>query len=298
MADAVRIDPGSCTLSGLPLTMPSLSGEASALFWALAWVAQGPRSVGIRIWSDCLVALGQVNGSFGIAGANSVAEHARSLLQAVQVSGIAIEDIRHVRSHQGHPANECVDSFAKWACKRNSVPPAPEQLPFAKAAQTGQLAWWWCVIDSVRCPDHWPLHVGTDFLDQDRFADTCPPTELESCSWFGLPAAGEHTAKGSSVAFGLRLMSVNVQTLASTSAASEEASDQAFERCRRAELGQLRLSIRTAMFACARVGTSMAISELSCGLTRHCPSPSMHRTTSEFSCLIFLSSTLTLGHSL
>eukprot|EP00439_Symbiodinium_sp_Y106_P031066 s7066_g3.t1 len=237
MADAVRIDPGSCTLSGLPLTMPSLSGEASALFWALAWVAQGPRSVGIRIWSDCLVALGQVNGSFGIAGANSVAEHARSLLQAVQVSGIAIEDIRHVRSHQGHPANECVDSFAKWACKRNSVPPAPEQLPFAKAAQTGQLAWWWCVIDSVRCPDHWPLHVGTDFLDQDRFADTCPPTELESCSWFGLPAAGEHTAKGSSVAFGLRLMSVNVQTLASTSAASEEASDQAFERCRRAELG-------------------------------------------------------------
>ena len=40
-------------------------GELSALFWALAWLAQGAMRTCVQIWSDCFVALQQTNGDVG-----------------------------------------------------------------------------------------------------------------------------------------------------------------------------------------------------------------------------------------
>eukprot|EP00439_Symbiodinium_sp_Y106_P041080 s5433_g5.t1 len=169
-------------------------GEASALFWAFAWLAQGPKHIPVHVWSDCLVVLQQANGHFGFP--------LEDLL-----------DVWHIRSHRGHPANECVDALAKWACRGAVVPAAAFQCAVAAALRQGQVAWWWLVIESVRCPLAWPRQQGKHFTDGDRFADVAPPTEAESRAWLGLDPVADPSGRSSALTIHLRLMSVNVQTL-------------------------------------------------------------------------------------
>ncbi|CAE7254309.1 PEPKR2 [Symbiodinium sp. CCMP2592] len=115
----------------------ALRGEQSALFWALAWLMQGPTAVPVHIWSDCLVALQQTSGSFGCQAEDSPARSARALYQA-----------RHPRSRS--KANECVDGLAKWACKVALLCGTKPRHLLAEAARLDKLTWWWLIIDSVR----------------------------------------------------------------------------------------------------------------------------------------------------
>ena len=63
-AGQVVTDPASKLFVGAN-THDALRGEASALFWALSWLLQGPKLVPILIRSDCSVALRQANGGYG-----------------------------------------------------------------------------------------------------------------------------------------------------------------------------------------------------------------------------------------
>ena len=124
-------------------THDALRGEVSALF---SWLLQGPKLAVVFVWSDCLVALKQTNGSYGSQADDCLSQHVRALFQALQASGVQVADIGHVRSHMGHPANECVDGFAKWACGRRAYPRSEAQVPFASAARSGRLEWWWLLL--------------------------------------------------------------------------------------------------------------------------------------------------------
>ena len=57
-------------------------GEASALFWAFAWLAQGPKHIPVHVWSDCLVVLQQANGHFGFPLEDLLVQGIRALSQA------------------------------------------------------------------------------------------------------------------------------------------------------------------------------------------------------------------------
>ena len=142
-------------------THDALRGEVSALF---SWLLQGPKLAVVFVWSDCLVALKQTNGSYGSQADDCLSQHVRALFQALQASGVQVADIGHVRSHMGHPANECVDGFARWACGRRAYPRSEAQVPFASAARSGRLEWWWLLLDSVSNPRLWPQHAGRDFI--------------------------------------------------------------------------------------------------------------------------------------
>ena len=197
-------------------THSAAKGELSALFWALVWLAQGPKGIPVQPWSDCVVALQQANGVFGASAQDHLARHTRAVFQVIQASGVDLGSVSHVRAHQGHPANECVDALAKWACRGRVCRGHPYQLPFAAAARDGSLDWWWFVISSVREPAYWPCHVGEDFLDRDRHADTEPPTVTESRAWLGLAPAENETVRGPGIKISVRAMTVNVQTLSQT----------------------------------------------------------------------------------
>ena len=56
-AGCVVIDADSPLLFVGAHTHDAIKGELSAIFWALAWLAQGPKLV--HPWSDCIVALGE-----------------------------------------------------------------------------------------------------------------------------------------------------------------------------------------------------------------------------------------------
>ncbi|CAE7260050.1 unnamed protein product [Symbiodinium sp. CCMP2592] len=206
IAGLVVTDPASEAYIGAT-QHDALRGEASALFWAMAWLVQGPKHVPVLVWSDCLVALQQPLDC-------TLSQGIRALCQALLSSDVDFHEVRHVRSHVGHPANEFVDAAAKWACRGQLDPTTPFQVSFAAVLRQGHLDWWWMLLDSVRCPLAWPCHVGRDFTDHDRFADTSPPTEAESREWLGLPASQGSKAHAVTTAINLRLLSVNVQTLA------------------------------------------------------------------------------------
>ena len=153
-----------------------------------------------------------------------LASNTRALFQAVQASDVGLLHVGHVRSHVGHPANECVDALAKWACRHGVDDCHPFQLSVAAAARDGSLAWWWFVLASVRDPACWPCHVGGDFVDKARHDDESLPTAAESRSWFGLEGADSVGICGPGLTVCFRAMTVNVQTLAQDPS-SEAASD-------------------------------------------------------------------------
>ena len=195
-------------ISGRQLTTLS-SASFQPFSGHLSGSRRDPRAFPVHPWSDCVVALQQANGAFGALATSRLAGYTRAVFQAVQASGVGLRQVSHVRSHQGHPANECVDGLAKWACCCRLDLGHPYQLPFAAAARNGSLEWWWLVISSVREPACWPRHVGGIFSTLIGMSDASPPTDAESRAWLGLPQDGSHKAQGLGLKICLRAMTVN-----------------------------------------------------------------------------------------
>ena len=65
----------------------ALEGERSALFWAVAWILQGPSATPTRVKSDCLVAAGQARGNMSNHAEPGTAEACRAITQAAEATG-------------------------------------------------------------------------------------------------------------------------------------------------------------------------------------------------------------------
>ena len=63
-----------------PARASAICGEQHALFWAAVWCMQSPAHAVLELFSDCIVALNQVTGSFGWSegdhGSNLQGSHA------------------------------------------------------------------------------------------------------------------------------------------------------------------------------------------------------------------------------
>ena len=60
--------------------------------------------------SDCEIAIGQATGRCSCEGSDGLAAVSRQVMQALAAGRPALQgEVRHVRSHQGQPANELAD---------------------------------------------------------------------------------------------------------------------------------------------------------------------------------------------
>ncbi|CAE7829122.1 unnamed protein product [Symbiodinium sp. CCMP2592] len=204
----------------------AIAGEYSALVWALLWSVQAPKSVGLELHSDCLVALQQANGIWSFQPTEGLASAARALQQLLcSVQAAFSGKIHHVRSHQGHPCNELADSIAKHFLKRTTPATlSTTQLRAAQAIRDGTAQWWWLIHNIARLPSLWPTAVGSSIADRDRFTDDSLPTEAEARHWFGFRDDVAQSSVRDTRVLSLRLLTVNVQTLAE---ANESTSAQA-----------------------------------------------------------------------
>ncbi|CAE7938142.1 unnamed protein product, partial [Symbiodinium necroappetens] len=137
-----------------PCRHSALCGEQHAILWAAIWLMQSPRHFRSHLVSDCLVALQQATGTFGWSDADSFAPLCRAAMQAACSARPTLDsEISHVRSHQGHPANELADHLAKSANRGHGVTPTPHQLWAAEWIRQGALAWLWVQIEAAAFPD-------------------------------------------------------------------------------------------------------------------------------------------------
>ena len=143
----------------------ALNGERSALFWAVAWSLQLPDSVRCTVWSDCLVAKGQTEGSCNTVAHAVLGRACRAVSLAAEASGrLHTGAFEHVRAHVGHAYNELVDGLAK------TCPHCFGDIPASIAAlsdwvTSGDIHWLWLVIESVRRPHCWPRHEAGSLVD-------------------------------------------------------------------------------------------------------------------------------------
>ena len=168
-------------------THSAVKGELSALFWALVWLAQGPKGIPVQPWSDCVVALQQAKRRlWGLGTGSPCAPHTSCFSRPFRHQVLALarlvmcaptRDIRQMSALMPLPNGHVATGYAVGTPIKFLLQPPPEM-----AVWIG----WWFVISSVREPAYWPCHVGEDFLDRDRHADTEPPTVTESCAWLGL----------------------------------------------------------------------------------------------------------------
>ena len=101
----------------------ALNGEQSALAWAAFWALQAPPCKVLGFSSDCETAIGQVTGRCGWKGAAELAATGRQLLQLLAAGRPAFQgDVRHVRSHQGQPANLLMVSPSMFAEDHGGTP--------------------------------------------------------------------------------------------------------------------------------------------------------------------------------
>ena len=142
----------------------ALNGERSALFWAVAWSLQLD-SVRCTVWSDCLVAKGQTEGSCNTVAHAVLGRACRAVSLAAEASGrLHTGAFEHVRAHVGHAYNELVDGLAK------TCPHCFGDIPASIAAlsdwvTSGDIHWLWLVIESVRRPHCWPRHEAGSLVD-------------------------------------------------------------------------------------------------------------------------------------
>ena len=192
----------------------ALSGEQSALLWSAIWALQSPPAGYIRVFSDCLVALNQAQGTFGWSPTDKLAPLCRAAFQALAVTRPAWDSaIHHVRSHQGCPANELADALAKHACGICHDGPCSHQVWAAEWIRAGTLPWLWVQLEAVRAPDCWPQQVGSTFVDAHRHTGFSPLQPKECYRVLGLRDQ-ESEDPFQPVQISLRIMSVNVQSLA------------------------------------------------------------------------------------
>ena len=207
----------------------ALHGEQSALAWAAFWALQAPPCRALGFSSDCETAIGQVTGRCGWAGTAELAAAGRHIMQVLASGRPEFQgDVRHVRSHQGQPANELVDGLAKYVCRQRRGSPDPHQLLLTSWHRSGALPWAWLLVESVLRPSLWPQLCGFSFVDQDRHTDQDPLSSEECAHIFGLETPGPETAHPSPVWARFLLVTVNVQSLSDGDKAPVDASDTAF----------------------------------------------------------------------
>ena len=196
-----------------PCDSHALSGEQTALLWSAVWALQGPQSGHISVYSDCLVALNQAQGSFGWSAFDKLAPLCRATFQALAVARPAWDSaIHHVRSHQGCPANELADALAKHACGAPHTCFGAHQIWAAEWIRAGTLPWLWAQLETVRAPECWPQQVGSTFVDKHRHTASCPLQPYECYRVLGLQ---EHESEDhfQPIQISLRILSVNAQSL-------------------------------------------------------------------------------------
>ena len=196
----------------------AICGEQHALIWAAIWCMQAPMHCCSFILSDCLVALNQATGVFGWHPEEKIPPICRAAIQAL-ASGrpTFCHNIQHVRSHQGIPANELVDSLAKQA-NRGTHPGACEHMLWTAAQiRAGALDWLWLQVETTTHPGHWPTQIGRSFVDLERFSDCIPFTTEESHRAVGMPAPVSEPAWSANCWGAFACLTVNVQSLTETS---------------------------------------------------------------------------------
>ena len=192
----------------------ALNGESSALFWAVAWTLQLPQQSVCFLWSDCLVAKGQCEGSYSMRAHATLGRACRAIVLAAESAGrLSSDSFSHVKAHRGHPYNELVDVLAKHGGRNPTViPPA-----FASLSQwviKGDIHWLWLLVDSIRNPHSWPTFQGSALVDDRR---TMPAPGTLHLSAFGPWVGGSQRqpapADPTTVCFAPSFASFNVQTL-------------------------------------------------------------------------------------
>ena len=192
----------------------SICGEQHALLWAAVWAMQSPPHACLRLFSDCLIALNQAMGTYGWTDDTDFALLCRAALQALSTVRPTLDPcIHHVRSHQGHPANELADSLAKHYAKFPRDDHHPHQDWVAHRIRDGALPWLWMQFETVLCPTLWPQQVGHCIVDTHRHSDTAPLTVAECRRAVGLPPQDTSGNGQRSVCLSLCLLTVNVQSL-------------------------------------------------------------------------------------
>ena len=211
-----------------PCDSHARSGEQSALLWSAVWALQGPANCHMQVFSDCLVALNQAQGTFGWAPTNELAPLCRAAFQALTVAQPFFDPIiRHVRSHQGCPANELADALAKHACRAPHESRSAHQIWAAEGIRSGTLPWLWVQLEAIRAPEYWPQQVGNTFVDTHRHSASTPLSPHECHRVLGLQEPVTEETASQPVKISLRALSVNVQSLADsdgTTASAQQAS--------------------------------------------------------------------------
>ncbi|CAE7364293.1 unnamed protein product [Symbiodinium sp. CCMP2592] len=206
----------------------ALAGEYTAIIWAIYWGMQAPACSSLEYLADCLSALQQANGAWGCNTDYPMMPAARALLQLLCAVQPAFSgSISHVRSHQGQPDNELVDSLAKFAVRNRTQSTLSTQAhSLAQAIRDGSVHWWWLIYTGAAEPQAWPSFQGAFLTDHSRFADAQPPSTSEARAWFGFRES-LHTQPDRSQLLSLRLLTVNVQTLNDSSV--PEVEDKGFK---------------------------------------------------------------------
>ena len=217
--------------------------EMYAIVYALALVAANQMPTLIN--SDCTSAAGVAQGIMQPAQPCALSRTAAALSHLVARLGTRVA-FAHVRSHQGHPLNEFVDSAANAAVAEPLRTSSPESTNFAEAVHSGDLFWLWMTVSKgAALPE---LRPSGELLDEvppfdadERpvlspldFAPQRPPTATESNGW------------------GLRLVTYNCLSLQSP--LQREMLDQQFS-ARRVDVVFIQEARRE---ACARFGASSA----------------------------------------
>ena len=190
----------------------ALNGERTALFWALTWTLQFADRLPCTIWVDSQVASGQTSGRCGYAASAVLAQSCRALAQVAEsLGGVQVSSFQHVRAHQGHAYNELADTLAgAYSVPATDIPPGVASL--TQWVQKGCVEWLWLYIAAVRNPAMWPTLHCQSFIDRSRNHQTgqdwVKPGALFSAKGYQENASGSRL-----LAFSLRLVTINVQTL-------------------------------------------------------------------------------------
>ena len=136
--------------------------------------------------------------------------------------------VKHVRSHEGTPANELADSLAKFANQSPSLSVPDHCRWAAQQVRGGALPWLWLQVEATLRPEHWPAQVGSSLVDRDRHTDSTPFTREECHQALGLKAPEHAEATHREVWGRLHCIIVNVQSLAETQDASSPEDQSGF----------------------------------------------------------------------
>ncbi|CAE7640812.1 unnamed protein product [Symbiodinium microadriaticum] len=152
-ADSRAFFEASTLLEGPPLcSYPSISLVPRAMM-SLLWPYDWTRDV------SCF--LGWAAGQAPSDGVKeTMAPICRAAMQALLAGRPTVKSqVKHVRSHEGTPANELADSLAKFANQSPSLSVPDHCRWAAQQVRGGALPWLWLQVEATLRPEHWPAQA-------------------------------------------------------------------------------------------------------------------------------------------